>query len=99
LPGNGRGFTLAGDMNAIAQHPVASFIHGTFPGSQKEDFRLKFQRSMRAAVRRGFTVEEAFGVIWEETWEEISLTEREQCELYEELITWARNVTLPAGCW
>ena len=56
-----------------------------------EEFREKFQRSMRSCVRRGFTVEESFGMIWVETWEEIALTEEEQSLLYDELIRWAKS--------
>lgn len=59
--------------------------------SAKQHFREKFQSSLRSCVRRGFSVEEAFGMIWVETWEEISVTEQEQFELYDELIGWARN--------
>jgi hypothetical protein len=78
-------------MNAIATFPTISFLPATFPASGKERFRLKFQRSLRACVRRGFSLEESFGMIWEETWEEISLTDAEQCQLYEELIAWAKK--------
>ena len=60
-------------------------------GDGKETFRLKFQRSLRSCVRRGFSIEEAFGMIWVETWEEVSLSEQEQSELYEELISWAKT--------
>jgi len=30
-------------------------------------------------------------MIWVETWEEVSLSENEQSELYEELISWAKR--------
>jgi hypothetical protein len=66
-----------------------SAAEGGFPA--KDVFRHRFQRSLRSCVRRGFSVEEAFGMIWEETWEEVILSEREQSELYEELIDWAKN--------
>jgi hypothetical protein len=78
-------------MNATAILPAISFRSLPLSISRKEQFRQKFQRSLRSCVRRGFSVEESFGMIWEETWEEISLTEREQAELYEELIDWAKN--------
>ncbi len=42
-------------------------------------------------MRRRFSVAECFGVIWEETQEEITLTDEEQSELYEELIDWAKR--------
>ena len=78
-------------MNAFATLPTISFVPAALPLSLKEQFRLKFQRSLRSCIRRGFSVEESFGMIWEETWEEIELSEREQCELYEELIKWAKK--------
>ena len=81
-------------MNAIATVTSISFLPATFPASQKEQFRLKFQRSLRGCVRRGFSVEESFGMIWEETWEEVELSDSEQCELYEELIHWAKKEAL-----
>ncbi|HEX7862365.1 MAG TPA: hypothetical protein VF773_18655 [Verrucomicrobiae bacterium] len=43
-------------------------------------------------MRRGFSVEEAFGMIWVETWEEVAVNEQEQSELFDELIDWARKV-------
>jgi hypothetical protein len=84
-------------MNAIANFPTLSFLSARFPASGKEQFRLKFQRSLRACVRRGFSIEESFGMIWEETWEEIALSEAEQCELYEELIGWAKKEAFSGG--
>jgi hypothetical protein len=53
-------------------------------------FREKFKRSLRQCVVRGFSVEESFGMIWEETLEEFGLSEKAQAELYEELIDWAK---------
>ena len=78
-------------MNAIATLPSFSFAPATPLLTRKEQFRLKFQRSLHSCVRRGFSIEECFGLIWEETWEEVALSEREQSELYEELIAWAKN--------
>ena len=81
-------------MNATVIIPNISFVPSAMPLSRKELFRQKFQRSLRACVRRGFSVEESFGMIWVETWEEVSLSEREQSELYEEMIEWAKKETL-----
>lgn len=78
-------------MNAIAvQQFVSAFSHFNSV-SAKQRFREKFQRSLRSCVRRGFSVEESFGMIWVETWEEIAISEKDQSELYEELITWAKK--------
>lgn len=79
-------------MNAIAQtHFFGQFV-APRTGSEKERFREKFQRSLRSCVRRGFSVEEAFGMIWVETWEDVAVSEQEQSELFDELIDWARKV-------
>lgn len=85
-------------MNATALLPSISFVPSVIPVSRKEQFRHKFQRSLRACVRRGFSVEESFGMIWVETWEEISLSEREQSELYEEMIEWAKKEPILHSC-
>jgi hypothetical protein len=57
----------------------------------KDLFREQFQRALRCCVRRGFSVEESFGMIWVETWEEISLSDQEQAELFDELLQWAKG--------
>lgn len=57
----------------------------------KELFRQSFQRALQACVRRGFSVEESFGMIWVETWEEVSLSDQEQAELYREMLNWAKR--------
>ncbi|MGZ8900815.1 MAG: hypothetical protein ACXW3Z_12025 [Limisphaerales bacterium] len=78
-------------MNATAtQHFLGQFTHAR-NGSEMERFREKFQRSFRSCVRRGFSVEESFGMIWVETWEEVAVTEEEQSALFDELIGWAKK--------
>jgi hypothetical protein len=63
----------------------------TFKQLTKRDcFREKFQRSMRSCVKRGFSIEESFGMIWVETWEEVALSEKEQADLYEEMLLWVK---------
>ena len=57
----------------------------------KGDFRRQFKRSLSQCVNHGFSVEECFGMIWEEVLEEIELSECAQSQLYEELIAWARR--------
>jgi hypothetical protein len=79
-------------MNAtVTQHFLGQFAP-TRNGSEMERFREKFQRSLRSCLRRGFSVEESFGMIWEETWEEVAVTEEEQSMLFDELIGWAKKV-------
>ena len=56
----------------------------------KDEFRQRFQRSLRACLRKGFSVEECFGLVWEETLDLIPLPEPEQGPLYEEMIQWAK---------
>lgn len=78
-------------MNTTTAQPIFRFPSEPPAPAAKQVFREQFQRSLRSCIRRGFSVEEAFGMIWVETWEEISVTEQEQFELYDELIGWARN--------
>ena len=78
-------------MNATATYEFWALLSKPRTGTEKERFREKFQRSMRSCIRRGFSVEESFGMIWVETWEEVAVTEEEQSALFDELIAWARN--------
>jgi hypothetical protein len=57
----------------------------------KEEFRKKFQRTLRRCAQKGFSIEECFGIVWEETVEGTRLPESAQAELYEEMIHWARQ--------
>jgi hypothetical protein len=76
-------------MNATTEWDFNKRMNRIQPA--KEQFRDKFQRSLRACVRRGFSVEESFGMIWVETWEDINLSQQEEAELYEELLRWAKT--------
>ncbi|HYE31291.1 MAG TPA: hypothetical protein VEH27_07685 [Methylomirabilota bacterium] len=58
----------------------------------KEQFRLRFQRSIGLCVRHGFCIEESFGMIFNETLDEVPLAEEDQAALYEEMIRWAKRV-------
>jgi hypothetical protein len=79
-------------MNSTTtQHFHGQFSHAR-NGSEMERFRDKFQRSLKSCVRKGFSVEESFGMIWVETWEEVAVTEEEQSQLFDELIGWAKKV-------
>src|SRR5690349_22326914 len=81
-------------MNATATRQFFQPFSRNRSGSEKDRFRDKFQRSLRSCIRKGFTVEESFGMIWVETWEEIAVTDEEQSVLYEELIRWAKTSLL-----
>lgn len=61
---------------------------------EKQAFRMRFQHSLRRCVERGFSVEECFGIIWEETLEQIDLSDSDEHALFSEMIDWARNVLL-----
>jgi hypothetical protein len=78
-------------MNATVTQTFHDHYSVERDGSEMERFREKFQRSLRSCVRRGFSVEESFGMIWEETWEEVAVTEEEQSMLFDELIGWAKK--------
>ncbi|MBM3836698.1 MAG: hypothetical protein FJ398_01840 [Verrucomicrobia bacterium] len=57
----------------------------------KTEFQFRFKRALARCVRRGFSVEESFGLIWEETLEKVYLPDPIQSELYPELIAWAKH--------
>ena len=62
------------------------------PDTDKKDvFRERFRCSLQQCLRHGFHVEECFGVIWDETVQEVGLGARDQNEMFPELIVWARR--------
>ena len=56
----------------------------------REQFRHRFKQALSGCLHKGFLLEECFGLIWEETLDEISLSEKEQRTLYEELLAWVK---------
>lgn len=75
---------------------VPSPAFGFFPPvDARELFRRRFRCALANAVRRGFQVEECFGVIWEETLDEVELSFRDQNDLFPELIDWAKQWVQP----
>ncbi|MBI4662455.1 MAG: hypothetical protein HY735_26865 [Verrucomicrobia bacterium] len=65
----------------------------TARGNQ-EHFRREFQRALTKCVAKGFSVEECFGAVWEETLEQTELPESQQAKLYDQLIDWAKRLTV-----
>jgi hypothetical protein len=57
----------------------------------RAQFRTRFKHALSGCLHKGFLLEECFGLIWEETLEEISLPEREQRTLYAELLEWVKT--------
>ena len=78
-------------MNAVATPTLFRSFSGFRYRPAKELFRERFQRSLRSCLRKGFCLEESFGMIWIETWEEVPISEKDQGELYDELINWAKT--------
>lgn len=60
----------------------------------QQDFREHFKYSLTHCVKKGFSIQESFGLIWEETLEKFSPAESDQSKLYEELLAWARETAL-----
>ena len=79
-------------MKSVLEYAISRPVPGNAPARNKESFRQCFQSSLASCLRRGFSVEECFGVVWEETLEEVELSEEEQGVLYEQLIRWAKNI-------
>ena len=57
----------------------------------KDAFRSYFQSTLTQCLKRGFSPEECFGLVWEETLDRVSPSESDQRELFGELIAWARS--------
>lgn len=78
-------------MHAIAISAPFSSYANSDTAFAKARFRKQFQRSLVSCLSRGFSIEESFGLIWLETFEDVPLSEDEQNELYGELIHWAKK--------
>jgi hypothetical protein len=82
-------------MRHTLESPTASASFSVleyFPAHDAKDkFKTRFRCALAQCVRRGFQVEECFGVIWEETLEKVELSFRDQNDVYPELIEWARR--------
>ena len=80
-------------LNELFKTNRTSLQDGTLEGEKSrvcDKFHARFRRSLLGCAKRGFSVEECFGVVWEETLEEITLSEADQSRIYGELIDWAR---------
>ena len=60
-------------------------------------FTLRFQRQLAEYQSRKGSAAEGFGLVWEQTLQEVPLDEETQCELYRELIDWAMSDKLFTG--
>ena len=56
--------------------------------SSKDRFRLHFQHGMREYLARHSASAYGFAVVWEKTLADIRLHEREQAEVYWDLLDW-----------
>ena len=56
-----------------------------------EQFRSRFKQALSGCLHKGFLLEECFGLIWDETLDEIRLTEKEKRSLYSELLEWVKT--------
>jgi hypothetical protein len=59
--------------------------------AQVTQFRQHFQRSLKGCLQRGFSAEECFGIVWEETCEQFRLADEAHQQIYEEMLTWAKQ--------
>jgi hypothetical protein len=57
----------------------------------KERFRARFQKALQVCLRRRFSLEESFGLIFAETLNEIPVSLEEETQLFAELLSWARQ--------
>lgn len=78
--------------HSISAQPAFATYPETLDPRTLEAFQQRFKCSLSRCVKRGFCVQEAFGVIWEETLETFSPSEHEQSFLYNELLSWAQGM-------
>ncbi len=81
-------------MRHVLEIPSGKVPHfgGVFDQADaKALFQQRFRCALLQCLRRGFQVEECFGIIWEETLDEVRLSSREQKEVFPEMIEWARG--------
>jgi hypothetical protein len=57
----------------------------------QERFRSRFQRRLTEYRSSTASTAEGFGLIWEQTLEEVPLDDDAQGQLYREMINWARS--------
>jgi hypothetical protein len=73
-------------------------IHRRGSGCKSQErFILCFQKRMRGYGSRQLSAAEAFGRAWEQTLEEVPLSDLDQAHLYRQLIEWARSGDLFTG--
>lgn len=58
---------------------------------ERKKFRSQFEKAISQCLRWGFSMEESFGMIWEETLDTVAISEAGQAHLYAELIEWAKR--------
>ncbi len=78
--------TLTAKAAIVVRRPKPKFA----VSEAEEQFRTRFKHALSGCLHRGFLLEECFGLIWEETLEEIALSDKQQRTLYEELLEWVK---------
>jgi len=76
------------------QNAYSRAFAGTDDIFTRNDFTREFQRALKGCLKHGFSMDEAFAFVWNETADRIPLNEDDQAELYPRLIDWAKNL----GC-
>jgi hypothetical protein len=71
--------------------PLSPAVDFFAVADKKELFCERFRCAIAQCIRHGFEIEECFGVIWEETQENVELSFRDQNDIYPELINWAKR--------
>jgi len=78
-------------MQVWSPYNVVTRTHDGSAQNSRGRFRARFTKALLASVRRRLSVEESFAVIFEQTLQEIPLTESEQTQLYKEMLQWAKE--------
>ena len=78
-------------LEATSLGPLSPALGYYSVADKKHVFRERFRCAIAQCIRHGFEIVECFGVIWEETQENVELSHRDQNDLYPELISWAKR--------
>ncbi len=98
FPHDGLTKFFSGSVSVLMTNPwnSASAVVSDEPDQARDDhakaeFQIRFKRALNRCIKRGFSVEECFGMIWEETLEASDLPDAAQSEIYPQLIAWAKQ--------
>ena len=78
-------------MELRSAESEASDTQDSREDDSRHRFYAHFTKHLTACIKRRFSVAESFGVVFDETLQEIPLNENEQRAVYHQLLQWVRD--------